>query len=123
MIIGLGTDLCGIERIAGMMARTEGRFEARVFTEAERAYCQARGEPAQHFAARFAAKEAVLKALGAPEGLSWHELEVFHTPEGRPALRLRGAAKEAAERLGVQRLHLTLTHSEGMAVATVIAES
>jgi holo-[acyl-carrier protein] synthase len=122
MIIGMGMDLCGIERMAGLVARNEGRFEARVFTEAERAYCRARGQPAQHFAARFAAKEALLKALGAPDGLSWHELEVFHTPEGRPALRLRGAARRAARKLGVQRLHLTLTHSEGMAVATVIAE-
>jgi holo-[acyl-carrier protein] synthase len=122
MIIGVGTDLCGITRMAAILCRQEGRFEARVFTEAERAFCRGRGNPAQHYAARFAAKEALLKALGVPRGLSWQEMEVFHTPEGRPALRLSGAAREAAERLGVRQLHLSLTHEGGMASAFVVAE-
>jgi holo-[acyl-carrier protein] synthase len=122
MIRGVGIDLCGIDRLAEILQRQEGRFEARVFTEAERAYCRDRGNPAQHYAARFAAKEALLKALGGPEGLSWQELEVIHTPEGRPALRLTGAAQAAAESLGVRRLHLTLTHADGMAAAVVVVE-
>ncbi|MCS6915039.1 MAG: holo-ACP synthase [Myxococcales bacterium] len=122
MIVGVGIDLCPISRMRRALERHGGRFEERVFTEAERAYCRARGEPAQHFAARFAAKEALLKALGVPGGLSWHELEVVSTEDGAPGLRLWGEARRVAERLGADRLHLSLSHGGDTAAAVVIAE-
>jgi holo-[acyl-carrier protein] synthase len=122
MIIGVGIDLCPISRMGRAISRHGGRLEARVFTEGERAYCRARGQPEQHFAARFAAKEALLKALGVPAGLSWHELEVVCDESGAPSLRLSGEAALAARRLGADRLHLSLTHGGDMAAAIVIAE-
>ncbi|HPH25542.1 MAG TPA: holo-ACP synthase [Pseudomonadota bacterium] len=122
MILGVGLDLCPIERMQRALERSGSRFSQKVFTEAERAYCSARGQPAQHFAARFAAKEAVLKALGVPSGLSWHELEVVSTAGGAPELRLSGVAATLAAERGIRRLHLSLTHSGNMAAAVVIIE-
>jgi holo-[acyl-carrier protein] synthase len=124
VILGLGLDLVDIARMArildGPPARAE-RFVARLFTPAERAYCDARVDRASRYAARFAAKEAALKALGVPAGLRFHELEVTRA-EGAPSLSLSGAAAAAASRLGVTRLHLTITHDGGVAAAAVIAE-
>ncbi|HYD40632.1 MAG TPA: holo-ACP synthase [Anaeromyxobacter sp.] len=124
MILGLGLDLVDIARMArileGPPARAE-RFVARVFTAGERAYCDARVDRATRYAARFAAKEAALKALGVPAGLRFQELEVVRG-EGAPALVLSGAAEEAARRLGVARLHLSITHDGGTAAAVVVAE-
>lgn len=123
MIVGIGIDLCPVARMARALAGHDGRFEARVYTEAERSYCRARAEPAQHFAARFAAKEAFLKALAVPPGLSWHEIEVVADPEtGRPSLRLSGQAAAAAVRLGVVGFHVSLTHTADTAAAVVVAE-
>ncbi|WP_437895473.1 holo-ACP synthase [Sorangium sp. So ce124] len=122
MIIGVGVDLCAISRIAAAIERHEGRFEERLFTPAEREYCRMRSSPAQHFAARFAAKEACVKALGAPAGLAWHELEVVRVGDGRPRLMLSGASTEIARGLGVERLHLTMSHQANFAVAVVVAE-
>lgn len=122
MIIGVGIDLCPVSRMGRALERHGGRFEARVFTAEERAACRGRGQPAQHFAARFAAKEALLKALGVPPGLSWHELEVVSAASGAPMLRLSGEAQAAAGRLGVTDLHLSLSHAGDMAAAVVIAE-
>jgi holo-[acyl-carrier protein] synthase len=122
MILGIGVDLTPVDRMARAMAKHDGRLEERLFTPAERAYCRARAEAAQHFAARFAAKEAVLKALGVPDGLRWHELEVVNAPDGAPRLELHGAAAAAARARGVARLHLSLTHAGGQAMAFVVAE-
>jgi holo-[acyl-carrier protein] synthase len=122
MIVGVGVDLTPVGRIERAMAAHPVRFEARLFTEGERAYCRARARPGQHFAARFAAKEAVLKALGVPEGLRWHELEVVSADSGAPSLRLSGNAAAAAARAGVRRLHLSLTHADDAAMAFVVAE-
>ncbi|WNG34350.1 holo-ACP synthase [Archangium violaceum] len=122
MVIGIGVDLCEIGRISKALQRHDGRFEERVFTEEERTYCRSRKQPGQHFAARFAAKEAVIKALGAPEGLHWHELEVLSAPDGKPELRLSGAARQLAQQLGIHRFKLSLSHSGGFAVAMVVAE-
>lgn len=122
MIVGVGIDLCSIARMRRALDRHEGRFEARIFSEAERAYCRSRGQPVLHFAARFAAKEALLKALGVPSGLSWHELEVRSRSGGAPTLSLSGEAAAAAARLGVARLHLSLTHTDETAGAVVVAE-
>ena len=123
MIVGVGIDLTAVDRMERALGRHGDRFEKRVFTVEECAYCRARARPAEHFAARFAAKEATLKALGVPEGLSWHEMEVAFAPSGRPELILRGVAARAAGERGVARLHLSLTHDGGQAAAVVVAES
>lgn len=124
MILGLGLDLVEVARLArilaGPPARAE-RFVARVFTTGERAYCDGMADRPTRYAARFAAKEAALKALGVPAGLRFHELEVVRG-EGAPRLSLSGRAAEAARRLGVERLHLTITHDGGVAAAVVVAE-
>jgi len=125
MIVGFGMDVVEIGRIARLVAgdpRRAERFLARCFTAAERTYCDARQDRAGRYAARFAAKEAAVKALGAPPGLSWADVEV-ERGEGAPALRLHGEARAAADRLGVARVHLTLTHDAGIAAAAVILES
>ncbi len=124
MVLGFGMDVVEIARLArilaGPPARAE-RFLARVFTPAERAYCDARHDRAGRYAARFAAKEAAVKALGAPEGVRWSDLEVVRA-EGAPSLTLSGAAASAGARLGVARVHLTITHDAGVAAAAVILE-
>jgi holo-[acyl-carrier protein] synthase len=121
MILGVGVDLTPIERLARAMSNHPGRLEARLFTDGERAYCRAKADPMQHFAARFAAKEAILKALGVPDGLRWHELEVV-SDGGAPRISLTGKAAQAAQAAGVRRLHLSLTHAGGQAMAFVVAE-
>jgi holo-[acyl-carrier protein] synthase len=124
VILGLGLDLVDVSRMARILEGPPGRaarFLARVFTPAERAFCEACADRATRYAARFAAKEAALKALGAPAGLRFVELEVIRG-EGAPTLVLSGNAAEAARRLGAQRLHLTITHDAGVAAAAVIAE-
>jgi holo-[acyl-carrier protein] synthase len=121
MIRGVGVDLCPVSRVARILERHPGRFEERVFTPAERAYCGPRAVPAQHFAARFAAKEAALKALGAPAGVGWHDLEVV-ADGGAPRLALHGPAAAAATAQGVRRAHLSLSHAGDMAVAVVVLE-
>jgi holo-[acyl-carrier protein] synthase len=124
VILGLGLDLVEVERVArilgGPPARAQ-RFLARVFTPAERAYCDAVVDRPTRYAARFAAKEATLKALGAPAGLRFVEMEVARA-EGAPTVTLSGGAAAAARRLGVARLHLSITHDGGVAAAVVVAE-
>jgi holo-[acyl-carrier protein] synthase len=123
VIIGLGMDLTEVDRIAVMVERWGERFLGRIYTDGERRYAQGRATPALHMAARFAAKEATLKALGVPPGLSWHELEVVGGGGEPPRLVLTGRAREAADALGVVRLHLTLTHTREVAGAVVVAEA
>lgn len=122
MIVGLGLDLCDTPRIDGMLTRWGTRFSARVFTASERSYCDSKACSAQHYAARFAAKEAALKALGVPSGLSWHEMEVAGGGGGPPALVLHGKALDAAKALGASEFHLTLTHAGDFAAAVVVLE-
>jgi holo-[acyl-carrier protein] synthase len=122
MILGVGVDLTPVSRMAEAMERHPERLEARLFTDRERSYCRARANAAQHFAARFAAKEAVLKALRVPPGLSWHELEVVSDEKGAPRLELHGEAARAARASGVERLHLSITHADDQALAFVVAE-
>ncbi len=124
MILGLGLDLVEISRMARILEGPPGRAErflTRVFTPAERAFCDGCADRAARYAARFAAKEAALKALGVPAGLRFTEVEV-NRDQGAPTLSLAGNAAEAARRLGVGRLHLTITHDGGAAAAAVIAE-
>lgn len=124
MIVGLGMDVVEIARIRrvleGPAPRAE-RFVARCFTARERAFCDAVRDRAARYAARFAAKEAASKALGVPPGVGWHDVEVVREG-GAPSLELRGAAAEAARRVGVARAHLTLTHDGGIAAAAVVLE-
>jgi holo-[acyl-carrier protein] synthase len=116
VIVGIGVDLVDIARLEQALRRTPALAE-RLFTEGERA-----GPPAS-LAACFAAKEAVAKALGAPAGLRWADVEVGHDRAGRPALTVRGTVADAAGRLGVRRWHVSLTHDGGVSVAFVVAEA
>jgi len=122
VIVGVGVDLTPVSRMQRALDAHPERLEARLFTDGERAYCRARAQSGQHFAARFAAKEAALKALGVPEGLRWHELEVVNTEGGAPRLVLTGNAAAAAARAGIRTLHLSITHADDSAMAFVVAE-
>ena len=125
MIVGLGIDVVEVARIRRNVEDAAGsrgeRFLARCFTDGERAYCDARRDRASHYAARFAAKEAAMKALGTPEGLRWTDVEVIRG-DGAPSLRLHGVAARKAAELRVARAHLALTHDGGIAAATVVLE-
>ncbi|HYW50944.1 MAG TPA: holo-ACP synthase [Gemmatimonadaceae bacterium] len=127
MIRGLGLDLADIDRIARLLGRHPDRARRRLFTAGERAYCDRRAEPARHFAARFAAKEAAYKALSGTEDarhIHWQDIEVANSPlDGRPTLLLHGRAARRAMELGVVTVHVTLTHSELVAAAVVVLES
>jgi holo-[acyl-carrier protein] synthase len=116
VIIGVGTDLVEIARLEQALERTPA-LRDRLFTPAEAAL------PTDSLAARFAAKEALAKALGAPGGLSWQDVEVVRDDAGRPGLELRGTVAAAVERLGADRVHLSLTHDGGMALAFVVLEA
>ena len=124
MIVGIGTDMIEIARIERSVARYGELFLHRVFTAGEIAYCQAKKNAAESFAARFAAKEAGAKALGTgiSRGVAWRELEVTRAPGQRPELHLHGRAAEIAAKLGIRRLSLSLTHSRDMSLAVVVAE-
>ncbi len=125
MILGIGMDVVEVGRIARLLdgpgAQAE-RFLARCFTPAERVFCDARRDRASGYAGRFAAKEAAVKALEAPRGVTWHDVEVTRAEGRAPALVLAGQARAAAARLGVARLHLTITHDGGVAAAMVVLE-
>lgn len=122
-VVGLGMDVCSVERIARVLAGPSGRrFRERVFTQGEVATCEGRSEAASAYAARFAAKEALLKALGAPAGVRWRDMEVVRAASGAPAFVLTGvAAREIAARRA--RVLLALTHDAGVAAATVVLDS
>ena len=125
MVLGLGTDLTEVDRIARSIERFGEQFLTRVYTSGEIRYCQARRKSsAESFAARFAAKEAGAKALGTgiSRGVGWSELEVTRSPGEPPRLLLHGRAAEIAATLGIERLTLSLTHTRGLAMAVVIAE-
>ena len=115
MIIGVGIDVVEIARLERALDRTQD-LAGRLFSEAER------GLPIWSLAARFAAKEALAKALGAPRGLLWTDAEVVTGPGGRPELKVSGTVADAAARRGVKRWHLSLSHEGALATAVVIAE-
>ena len=124
MIVGIGIDVVEIARIRRLRERWQDRFLQRVFTEAELAYALRRHDPAQHLAARFAAKEATLKALGTglSMGVRWREMEVRRPRGQAPCLTLSGRTAELADARGIRRLHVSLSHDAGLAVAQVLAE-
>jgi holo-[acyl-carrier protein] synthase len=121
-IVGLGVDLCEIERMERALARHPTMRE-RVFTAEERVYCDSRARPAESYAGRFAAREAVIKALGGYLGKRWQDASVTRAPSGAPAIRLQGNAKLRADELGVERILVTFTHERTHAVAFVVAVS
>src|ERR1700691_1673006 len=126
MIVGTGIDLCEVERIEKAMAAPHGtRFRERVFTAGEIAYAESKANRAERYAARFAAKEAGMKALGTGwrTGMKRQDPEGVKLASGRASLRLHGRAAEIAERLGVHGVSLSLTHTERQAMALVILES
>jgi phosphopantetheine--protein transferase-like protein len=120
-VLGVGIDLCEVDRMRRVLARTPG-FADRVFTEDEQAYCRRRRDPVERFAARFAAKEAVLKAMGVGLGAcAFREIEVVRADSGAPSLALHGAAADLAAARGIGRWHVSLTHTSTLAEALVIA--
>jgi holo-[acyl-carrier protein] synthase len=124
MIVAIGIDIVEISRMEEVFARRGERFRACVFTEAEIEYCEGRASRLESYAARFAAKEAVMKALGTGwgEGVAWRDIEVTRAETGAPALRLRGRALELFGERGARKAHLSLTHSRDIAMAQVILE-
>jgi len=121
-IVGLGVDICEIERMERALRRHPTMRE-RVFTAEERAYCDSRARPAESYAGRFAAREAVIKALGGYRGKRWQDISVTRGPSGAPAIRLQGNAKLRADALGVSRVLVTFTHERTHAVAFAMAVS
>jgi holo-[acyl-carrier protein] synthase len=119
-IRGLGVDICEIERMERALARHPSLAE-RVFTVEERAYCDSRSRPAESYAARFAAREAVIKALGGYGGKRWRDISVSRAPSGAPSVVLAGNAKARADALGVERVLLAMTHERASAVAFCVA--
>ena len=115
-VIGVGIDVADLGRFEDSLARTPG-LRDRLFTPAER------DRPVASLAARFAAKEALAKALGAPVGMSWHDAEVVSESSGRPRFEIRGTVRARADELGVVSVHLSLSHDAGIASAMVVLES
>ncbi|HZS56851.1 MAG TPA: holo-ACP synthase [Bryobacteraceae bacterium] len=125
MIAGIGTDLTDVKRIRESISRFGDRFLDRIYTPNERAYAESKANSAERFAARFAAKEAGMKAIGTGWnlGVTWKDFEVVNERSGRPKLLLHGVAQKIADRLNVERISISLTHTSDMAFAIVILES
>ena len=125
-IRALGMDLTQVDRVQEVFERRGDRFLDRVFTPAEQAYCDRRVKSRwTHYAGRFAVKEAVMKTLGTgwAKGVRWVDIEVTREPGQAPQLTLHGESKRIAETLGIERIHITITHDAGVAAAVAIAES
>jgi len=125
MIVGSGVDLCEVPRIQAAIVRHGRRFVERIYTAREIAYAESKANRDERFAARFAAKEAGMKALGTGwrGGVRWKDFEVANLPSGRPTLKFHGKAAEYAQKLGVRNVALSITHTKEQALAMVILES
>ncbi len=123
-IIGIGTDIIECLRIAQMIERHGELFVRRVYTDHEIAYCSTKKASTQHYAGRWAAKEAVLKALGTGwrRGISWRDIEVRNKPDGAPTIALCGGAREVFEESGIRKMHISISHCRSHATACAIAE-
>jgi holo-[acyl-carrier protein] synthase len=119
-ILGLGVDLCEIARMERALER-HPTLRERVFTAEEIAYCDSRARPAESYAGRFAAREAVIKALGGYRGRGWQDISVMRAPTGAPAIRLEGNAKRRADLLGITTVLITFTHERTNAIAFAVA--
>ncbi|HET7184109.1 MAG TPA: holo-[acyl-carrier-protein] synthase [Terriglobales bacterium] len=124
MIVGTGIDIAEVPRMAAAIQRFGERFLRRVFTPGEIRYCDAKANRIERYAARFAAKEAALKAIGTgwKNGVAWTDIEVRREPGGRPSIAFTGKAAEFAARLGAKRVSLSLSHTKEQAIASVILE-
>jgi holo-[acyl-carrier protein] synthase len=124
MIIGTGIDIVEIPRFRNIVDRQKERFILRVFTPAEQEFCSGHRDPVPHYAARFAAKEALFKALGTgwAKGVTWLDAEVFREGRDAPVLKLHGEAQKLSITLGARKAHLSLSHTEQWAIAMVILE-
>ncbi|GIG01292.1 holo-ACP synthase [Catellatospora citrea] len=122
MIVSVGNDVVLVDRFAQALRRTPQLTE-RLFTEAERTTRSGNPRSPESLAARFAAKEAVAKALGAPAGMQWHDCEIVVDGDGRPWLTVSGTVAAVAAERGIERWHLSLSHDGGIAAAMVIAEA
>ncbi|GAB4303985.1 MAG: holo-ACP synthase [Myxococcota bacterium] len=123
MIIGVGIDITDVERIKRLIEKRGARFLDRVYTTGERKHSLASGKgSAMRFGARFAAKEAAIKALGGVKDTAYNEYEVVTTKSGKPELRLKGRAAEVARNMGVKSIHLSFSHLPKYAVAVVVLE-
>jgi holo-[acyl-carrier protein] synthase len=122
-VLGIGIDVVEVERVSSAIRRHGEPFLAKIFTTAEREYCESRKNPAMHYAARFAAKEAASKALGTGIGgnAGLHDLEIIHDAKGAPLLRLAGAAGAFAKQQGITEIRISLTHAREYAAANAIA--
>lgn len=125
-VLGIGIDLVEVERIRQLLEKHGDRFCARTFTQREIDYCESCGNPAMHFAARFAAKEAVAKALGTglwAKGVDWKDIEVIRQPDGRPEIVLTGGAKTQINALGGNSAVISLTHTAELASAYALVQN
>lgn len=125
MIVGTGIDIAEVPRIRQSIERFGKRFLERIYTQGEMNYCDSKANRVERYAARFAAKEAAMKALGTGwnHGVRWRDCEVIRKPGGRPTMHFHGKAGEFAAKLGVRNIALSLTHTEEQAMAQVILES
>jgi holo-[acyl-carrier protein] synthase len=123
LIYGIGTDIIEVSRIQKVMERDIG-FREKIFTEGEIAYCERMKNKFQHYAARFSAKEAFMKALGTGwrDGIRFVEIEVEHDPLGKPLIRLSGRARELADKAGMGKMHVSVSHVKEIASAVVVVE-
>ncbi|MCZ6512380.1 MAG: holo-ACP synthase [Nitrospinae bacterium] len=124
MIHGTGLDIIKISRIKHSMQKYSGKFEERVFTSKEIDYCRSKADPSKHFAARFAAKEAVLKSLGTgmAQGITWKDMEILNRESGQPVLKLTGRGRHIFDALNLKDIHISITHDKSYALAQAIAE-
>ncbi len=125
MIVGTGIDIAEVPRIEASIARFGDRFLRRIFTEAEIRYCESKANRVERYAARFAAKEAAMKAIGTGwnHGVAWRDVEVCRQPGGRPTIAFHGKAAQFAAKLGAVHVALSLSHTKEYAVAQVILEN
>jgi holo-[acyl-carrier protein] synthase len=124
MIVGTGVDLAEVPRIEASIARYGARFVERIYTPAEIAYVERKANRFERYAARFAAKEAGMKAIGTGwrHGIRWQDFEVANLPSGKPTLRFHGVAAQVALKLGVRNVSLSITHTKEVALAHLILE-
>src|SRR5579864_8237209 len=125
MIVGTGIDIAEVPRIAESIERFGDRFLRRVFTEEEIRYCDSKANRVERYAARFAAKEAAMKAIGTGwnYGVAWRDIEVSRMSGGRPTIKFHGKAADFADKLGARNVALSISHTDQIAIAQVILES
>ena len=121
-LIGLGADIIEVERVRGVLERQGERFLARVFTDEERTYCSSMAHPHKHYAARFAAKEAVSKCFSTGIGaeLGWRSVSIYHGERHQPLVRLDEKGEALLRQVGATQVHITLSHTETMAMAVAV---